>query len=81
MISVSFVQQMEGNAPLSKENLNILCLLKKNTLVSVGFVCQVNCNLEPELGMPVIRVFGFPYYRCYKISQNLMDSVLPQIHE
>lgn len=50
---------MEGDAPLSKEDLNILCLLKKNTLISVGFLCQVNYSLDPELDVPVIKCLGF----------------------
>ena len=59
MISVLFVQQMEGNAPLSKENLIILCLLKKNTLISVGFFWHVNHSLDPELDRLVIECLGF----------------------
>lgn len=50
---------MEGNAPLPKENLIILFLLKKNTLILVGFVCQVNHSLDPELDMPVVEFLGF----------------------
>lgn len=40
---------MEGNTQLPKENLIILCLLRKNTLISVEFACQVNHSLDPEL--------------------------------
>lgn len=59
VILVLFVWQMKGNALLPKENLIILCLLKKNTLISVGFACQVNHSLDPELDM-CDWVFGFP---------------------
>jgi len=43
---------------LSKDNLIILCLLKKNTLISVGFVCQGNHSLDAELDIPVIKSLG-----------------------
>lgn len=59
VILVLFVWQMEGNTLLLKENVIILCLLKKNTLISVGFICQVNHSLDPELDMCVIECLGF----------------------
>lgn len=59
VILVLFVWQMERNTLLPKENLIILCLLKKSSLISVGFTCWVNHSLDPELDLCVIECLGF----------------------